>query len=158
MESYTEIKKHKINDTILMIMLFINLISYLFSGLYNLFTKVSIIINTLFVCTIFLLNIDNFKKDKKRIAIVYLIQILILLLTYFIKRTGIGSILHMLVITSILIVSPKIDISNKVEKILKYLIPIYYLFFVITSKEHLNTNYVGYIFLCLFIISISLCS
>lgn len=155
MESYTEIKKHKINDTILMIMLFINLISYLFSGLYNLFTKVSIIINTLFVCTIFLLNIDNFKKDKKRIAIVYLIQILILLLTYFIKRTGIGSILHMLVITSILIVSPKIDISNKVEKILKYLIPIYYLFFVITSKEHLNTNYVGYIFLCLFIISIS---
>ena len=144
MKSYTEIKKHKINDTILMIMLFINLISYLFSGLYNLFTKVSIIINTLFVCTIFLLNIDKFKKDKKRIAIVYLIQILILLLTYFIKRTGIGSILHMLVITSILIVSPKIDISNKVEKILKYLIPIYYLFFVITSKEHLNTNYVGY--------------
>ena len=70
MKSYTEIKKHKINDTILMIMLFINLISYLFSGLYNLFTKVSIIINTLFVCTIFLLNIDKFKKDKKRIAIV----------------------------------------------------------------------------------------
>lgn len=150
-----ELKKYKTNDMILMIALFINLISYLVSELYSIFTKISIVINIVFIFTIFLLNITEFKKDKKRIALIYLIQILILSFTYFIKGTGIGSILHMLVITSILTFSPKIKITNNIEKILKYIIPVYYLLFILTSKAHLNTNYVGYIFLCLFIISIS---
>lgn len=155
MENCMKKSKLKINDIILMIMLFISLISYLFSGLYNLFTKASIIINVMFIFIVFLLNIDKFKKCKKQIVLVYLFQIIILLFTYFVKGTGVGSILHMFVITSILIIAPRIEMSNKIEKILRYFIPIYYILFILTSKEHLNTNYVGYIFLCLFIISIS---
>ena len=155
MENCIKKSKLKINDIILMIMLFISLISYLFSGLYNLFTKASIIINVMFIFIVFLLNIDKFKKCKKQIVLVYLFQIIILLFTYFVKGTGVGSILHMFVITSILIIAPRIEMSNKIEKILRYFIPIYYILFILTSKEHLNTNYVGYIFLCLFIISIS---
>lgn len=148
-------KKYEINDIILMIMLFINFCSYLFSEIYSIFSKISIIINIIFVISIIILNKDKLKNDKRKIIIIYLIQIIILLLTYIIKGTGVGSILHMLVVTSILLISTKIEISNKIEKVLRYLIPIYYLLFILTPKNHLNTNYVGYIFLCLFIISIS---
>lgn len=155
MKKIMQEKGYETNDIILMVMIFISSFSYLFSGIYNIFTKISIIINIIFIISIVLLNKDKFKNDKRKIAIIYLVQIIILSLTYFIKGTGIGSILHMLVVTSILIVSTKIEISSKIEKALRYLIPIYYLLFILTSKSHLNTNYVGYIFLCLFIISIS---
>ena len=139
------------NNILMLSMLIITFLAYLFSNIYSIFNNISVILNLIFIITIFLINKNEFKNKKRKIIVIYFLQIIILALTYIFKHTGLGSVLNMLCVTSILIISPEIKISVKVEKILKYIIPIYYLIFIIINKSHLNTNYVGYIFICLYI-------
>lgn len=147
--------KNKVNSLLIMLIFFIGMISYLFSGAYAIYTRISIVVNFLLVLTLFIVNLNECKKQKNKFIIIYLLQIFILFMTLMLKNTGLGSILQMLTVTSILLISPNIKIDIIVEKILRYFIPIYYILFIFVSKSHLNTNYVGYIYLCLFILTIS---
>lgn len=149
-----EYDKTRVNDLIMKIYLFIYMFSYLFSSVYKIFNKISIIIDILLISILMYNNKDKLKEDKYKYIIVYTLQVIFLLTTLVFKGTGIGSILHMLVITSILMIAPKIEITSQIDSIIRKYLPIYYLLFLCTSKEHLNTNYVGYIFLCLFILSV----
>lgn len=149
-----EYDKTRVNDLIMKIYIFVYMFSYLFSSVYKIFNKISIIIDILLISILMYNNKDKLKEDKYKYIIVYTLQVIFLLTTLVFKGTGIGSILHMLVITSILMIAPKIEITSQINSIIRKYLPIYYLLFLCTSKEHLNTNYVGYIFLCLFILSV----
>lgn len=149
-----EYDKTRVNDLIMKIYIFVYMFSYLFSSVYKIFNKISIIIDILLISILMYNNKDKLKEDKYKYIIVYTLQVIFLLITLVFKGTGIGSILHILVITSILMIAPKIEITSQIDSIIRKYLPIYYLLFLCTSKEHLNTNYVGYIFLCLFILSV----
>lgn len=142
------------NSIIILTVIFISFIAYAFKFLYSIFKIDSAIISVIAFGFLIYLNRKELNANKKRMILVYTLQILILILSFFITNTGIGSIINMMIVTTILLITPYIKIDSFTVKILRFFLPFYYLLFMIVPKEHLNTNYVGYIFLCLYILSI----
>ncbi len=149
-----EIRVKKTNFYILFITLIFYFFFFTIKPFYNLFNGYTIIIN-LFSLT--LLLIFNWKNVvNKRNVIVFIIQLLLLLFSFITNKTGIGSILQMISLTMILLFIPAIDFKFNYSKTLKIFFGLFFFTFLVINKNFLNPNYVGYIFLNLFIISVIL--
>lgn len=148
-------RKEKINTILILSMFLFFLISYCCGYIYTPLKSMFVIIN--FIATV-LLTIINRKEifSNKKNLIIVITQILILILCKIITDTGIGSIIQMINLLLILILIPNLKLQINFKKILKIIIPIFIVIFILVPKKHLNPNFVGYIFLCSYIIYVIL--
>lgn len=148
-------RKEKINTTLVLFTFLFFLVSYCCGYIYTPLKDIFVIINFISTATLTIINRKQIFNDKK-IKIIVILQILILMLCKIITNTGIGSIIQMINLLLILIIIPNTKFHINLKQILKVIIPIFIILFIIIPKKHLNPNFVGYIFLCCYIIFVIL--
>lgn len=148
-------KKEKINTIILLGIFLLYLTAYCCGPIYALLKDIFLVINFVITFILLVINIKSISNDSK-VKFIISLQLLILFFCEIATHTGLGSILQMLNLSVLLLMIPGFKININFYKVLKIMMLIFFMVFIFVPKQHLNPNYVGYIFLCSYIICVIL--
>lgn len=139
----------KINDVIVIISTLLTFLMFCNANIYKMLSEVHCVVLFLIYLVLTILNV---KQLEKREIFMVAVIVTILFVGLFFNSTGLGTILEMIGLVLSFVLIPKIEITHFGRKILKIVICVSYVYFFIADKSHLNTNFVGYIFLCFFML------
>lgn len=141
----------KLNSIILVITLAFFLISYTFKATYYVVKEFSVYITCLLLCGLSVLNYKKLINKNKKMLFILPVEIIFLIIGLIINSTGLGSITQMIEFLAILLILPNIEILPKLLKIIEIILGCCFVLFCIFNKDHLNPNYVGYLYLCYYL-------
>ena len=144
-------KSINLNDIIVLFVVSVYFLSFSFSSFFLKFSPVASIFSTSLCLILFLLNFKRIINSRKKFLFVVLFNIIFLLFGLTYNNTGMGSLLQMFTSIIILLIITEITISDKLMKIIKFLIPIFFVLFLISDKNYLNPNFVGYLYLLFYL-------